>query len=42
MVERLEDDEAANAKLFGRKFTEFLNIDVELEENSETELAETA
>jgi hypothetical protein len=26
MVERLEDDEAANAKLFGQKFAEFLEI----------------
>jgi hypothetical protein len=40
MVERLEDDEAANAKLFGQKFAEYLQIDVELDEN--TELKESA
>lgn len=28
MIERLESDEAANAKAFGQKFTEFLQIDV--------------
>jgi len=35
MVERLEDDEAANAKAFGAKFAEFLSIDVELEESTD-------
>jgi hypothetical protein len=41
MVERLEDDDdAANAKAFGQKFTEFLNIDTI--DNIDTELAETA
>jgi len=37
MTARLEDDEAANAKVFGQKFAEYLNIDAELAESADTE-----